>query len=291
MTCLTGAFDLIHTPNGMDPPGTPADTCFSEALERNPHGGAIGIVASSRVAVTFDCGFLTWGLMNYLWPEYSEYTLYPRPETPRGMGDALNYAKLYGKSRLWNGGNITFEEWHWFGDPATRFWTGVPKNLKVSQPDSLKINTNENITISVTDEQNNPIEEAMVTISTVNAPSDYWRATTDASGNAVFSLIITQSDDYDIVVTKSEFLSYQGTVYSSGVNYNKIFVDKANSGTADGSPEHPLSKVSQGVTQVNSYGTVAIKTGVYGAGENKPLRINKAMKLQAVGGPVTIKPS
>ncbi len=132
VNCLTGYFDE-ETAKGGDADNK-ATNRFSEAWERNPNGGAIGVLASTRVSYSGRNDRLFWGWLDSHWPEFE-------PEWPTGgandpewrMSIVLTYGKLYmdfhysdDPYRL-----TAIEEFHWFGDPTQEMWAGVPGIMTV----------------------------------------------------------------------------------------------------------------------------------------------------------------
>ncbi|MEE4240167.1 MAG: C25 family cysteine peptidase [Desulfopila sp.] len=118
MNCQTGWFDNETDENS----GTTASTSiFSEAWERNPNGGAVGIVAATRVSYSGYNDYLTLGMYDAIWPNFLPYnnTSFDRPEYR--VSAVLNYGKLAMRT-LWSGSStynlIETEMFHYFGDPT-----------------------------------------------------------------------------------------------------------------------------------------------------------------------------
>ncbi len=118
MNCQTGWFDNETDENS----GTTASTSiFSEAWERNPNGGAVGIVAATRVSYSGYNDYLTLGMYDAIWPNFLPYnnTSFDRPEYR--LSAVLNYGKLAMRT-LWSGSStynlIETEMFHYFGDPT-----------------------------------------------------------------------------------------------------------------------------------------------------------------------------
>lgn len=63
-----------------------------------------------------------------------------------------------------------------------------------------------------------------------------------------------------------------------------VFVDKNNTGPADGTSEHPFNTVMEGVNALFWGGDVWIRPGTYA----ETMTINKAMTIRSTGGTVTI---
>jgi len=145
VNCLTGYFD-----NETDEPGQGTgdeDECFVEHWFRNPNGGAIGAVASTRVSYSGNNDRLVWGLMNAIWPGFLEWceAEYPVHNPIYRMGDVINYAKTYlvTNSEIDDTMLITYEEFEWFGDPTLEIWTAQPQEMMVSHEPQIEYGNSE----------------------------------------------------------------------------------------------------------------------------------------------------
>jgi hypothetical protein len=135
INCQTGWFD-----NETDDASTSTSSSavhFSEAWERNPNGGAIGIIGATRVSYSGHNDRLAWGFMDGIWPDFEP--IYNPSGTPFDhplweMGAVLNYGKYYYATVYSDSTHrkIGFEMFHWFGDPTMEIWTDVPQDLDVS---------------------------------------------------------------------------------------------------------------------------------------------------------------
>jgi hypothetical protein len=133
INCETGWFD-----NETDDPGHGtlySEVTFAEAWQRNQNGGAVGVVAATRLSYGGYNDHLDMGLFDAIWPGFLPYTPVPGPfSNPQyRMGQVLNYAKLYMATiydeSIWR--KIAFEMFHYFGDPTTEIWTALPANMVV----------------------------------------------------------------------------------------------------------------------------------------------------------------
>jgi hypothetical protein len=132
MNCETGWFD-----NETDNPahGTGYyEVTFAEAWQRNQNGGAAGIVAPTRISYGGYNDELDKGLIDAIWPGFLPYAPAPGPfSSPQyRMGQVLDYAKLY-MATAWGESmrKITFEMFHYFGDPTMEIWTAQPSSMAV----------------------------------------------------------------------------------------------------------------------------------------------------------------
>jgi hypothetical protein len=133
VNCETGWFDN-ETDDSRH--GTAYDeVTFAEAWQRNSAGGAAGIVAATRITYGGYNDYLDLGLFDAIWPELLPYTPTPGPfSNPQyRMGQVLNYAKMY-LATVYGDGDyrlITFEMFHYFGDPTMEIWTSNPGTMSV----------------------------------------------------------------------------------------------------------------------------------------------------------------
>jgi len=133
INCMTGWFD-----NETDPLLAMTASWkinFSEAWERNPNGGAVGIIAPTRTSFSGYNDRLVWGWMDALWPGYIPgYPAADDEESTPAMSDVLNFGKFYLATAYEPGltRTIEIEEFHWFGDPTMKMWLGAPLPLDVS---------------------------------------------------------------------------------------------------------------------------------------------------------------
>ena len=141
INCATGWFDNETDENDFND----GWVNFREAWERNPDGGAIGIIASTRQTYPSFNYPLLWGMRDAIWPDVD-------PDYPPGpwhyqptfeMGQVLNYGKLYYDfhKELYSSAIMAFEMYHWFGDPTMEIWTDVPKEFTVTHESTLQEGT------------------------------------------------------------------------------------------------------------------------------------------------------
>lgn len=134
--CMSGWFDTeTDDPNfGTDP----NQICFSESWQRNANGGAVGIVSFSRTSFSGHNDALNKGFIDAIWPDFLNYSGSSAPIYLLGLD--LNYAKIYYSTVYAESltRKMGFEELHFFGDPATEIWTGVPQNITLTVPSSIQ---------------------------------------------------------------------------------------------------------------------------------------------------------
>lgn len=138
INCASGYFDneydywRIRQPDGtvLQTPATPANGAdwsddtyvnFAEALLRQPDGGAIGVIAPTRLSYSGNNDVFTDGIFSYM---YSGYVGIERGTTYVGssttLGSILQYAKMYAGSRIDGDDWIRYymEIFHVIGDPT-----------------------------------------------------------------------------------------------------------------------------------------------------------------------------
>lgn len=139
VNCQTGWFDnetdsiLAFSPK--------KEISFAESWMRNFNGGAVGVLAATRISYSGYNDRLVWGWMDALWPGYIPQ--YPDVQKDEEriptMSEVLNYGKVY-LSSVYNASDtrkIAIEEFIWFGDPTMKMWTREPIDFDVSHPESL----------------------------------------------------------------------------------------------------------------------------------------------------------
>lgn len=205
INCMTGWFD-----NETDNPvvDTPAHAIhFSEAWERNPNGGAIGVIAGTRTSYCIHCDRLIWGWMDAIWPDFNpDYTpLDTNFDDPQfEMGQVLNYGKFYYASLHQESEvrQLEFEVFQWFGDPTMQIWTDVPQALAVCHSSSIiagatsfDVDVSEPGALICISKEGQILGKALSTGHTVTIP---------------LICSIHLGDAIDITVTKHNFRPYEG---------------------------------------------------------------------------------
>ncbi|MDP8211473.1 MAG: C25 family cysteine peptidase [Candidatus Stygibacter australis] len=144
INCLTGYFDNETDDNS----GTGiTDECFVEQWFRNPDGGAVGAVGSTRISYSGNNDRFVWGMMDAIWPTFLEWcgADYPANNAVYQMGDVVNYGKTYlslnctFEDYLF----ISFEEFEWFGDPTMEIWVQQPQQIIATHDASLEYGEDE----------------------------------------------------------------------------------------------------------------------------------------------------
>ncbi|MDD4308782.1 MAG: C25 family cysteine peptidase [Candidatus Cloacimonetes bacterium] len=162
----------------------------------------------------------------------------------RTMGEALLNGRLYIK-QIYGATHDAQSGWfaHWcnlIGDPTVEVWTGIPKQLTLTAPNTVAIGTSL-LDCSVMDSEGNPLPSITVTAFSNSLQSVIAKGFTDEFGNV--SLMVTGGLQNDIVITASahNHKPVQQPVSVDG-NGSIVFVDKeivddgtsGSSGNGDG---------------------------------------------------------
>lgn len=195
----TDAYDHL---NNLD-----AHESFAERLTRLPLGGAIAIIASTRVIFNEATAPLLMGMVEAIWP-----SLFGLSDDP---GYELGYILAQGKNKVLNTFGLvginegvddlhyltetTNQLFHLFGDPETQLWTRQPMEIAITYP--AEINTlSQSFVVTVEDDiTKNALEGARVCIQDANGL--YMVGQTDNRGKVQFSLTPTFGNDIDLTVT------------------------------------------------------------------------------------------
>lgn len=128
INCSSGVFD--NETSGGAEGVTSNGVYWVERILRQADGGAVGVIASSRVSPSWANSALARGLFNAIFPEV--LPSYGGNTRHRRLGDILNHAKLYLLSQTGTtfvGGDSVrdmFFLYHVIGDPTLEIWTDAP---------------------------------------------------------------------------------------------------------------------------------------------------------------------
>jgi len=223
INCMTGWFDN-ECDDGVCNTSDTSES-FVESWLRNSNGGAVGVIAATRISKSGRNDRLVWGMMDAIWPNFIDSRLggssYPSAgnnDPVYRMGDVLNYGKTYMCTHYnptvdhndpsW----LTVLMYHWFGDPTMEIWTAQPKTLSVSKPGFSS--SHKYMDVRVKDSSNNPLEGARVTLYDPNA--GWYSGTTNAEGRIRLSFSGPVTATFDLTVTLHNYKPYTGTV---SINY------------------------------------------------------------------------
>lgn len=116
-----------------------------------------------------------------------------------------------------------FTQWNnLMGDPATHLWTDTPTVISAVFNPSISYGSNF-VEISITDEMNNPVENARVTLRKGN--EIFSNSFTGANGEAIIPLEYTSSGSIDLTVTKNNCKPIEETITISSTDGLSIHYD------------------------------------------------------------------
>ncbi|NJO17283.1 MAG: hypothetical protein HC877_16530 [Thioploca sp.] len=212
INCRTGWFDNETDNSGTNDSALPI--YFSEAWERNPNGGAVGVIAATRVSYSGHNDRLIWGLMDAIWPDFvKSYTATGTPfDKPMWeMGSVLNYGKYYyaGQYGESDTRKTTFEIFHWFGDPTMSIWTSEPQPFNnVSHAALLSVGT-QLIDVGVN------VAGALISITRENNANGEIlgrKLSTGGITTVPLSQPVLATDTIHVTITKQNYRPYEGTI-------------------------------------------------------------------------------
>jgi len=233
IACNTGWFDGETDQDYMDldslgepnPFSDYENECFAENITRLEGGGAIAIIAPSRIAYSVISGHLLDGIIQAFWPGHLE----PENQPIYEMGTALLFAKLYSATQWTDGGlfapiidpllfpehklRTTFEEYHLFGDPETQLWTDVPSQFNVSYPMSVGTSDPQRFVVTVNkDDTSVPVNFAKVCIQ--QEEDIYQVGYTNSRGQVIFDVSPSNTPSHiNVTVTKHNFRPHIGIIH------------------------------------------------------------------------------
>ena len=114
-----------------------------------------------------------------------------------------------------------FTQWNnLMGDPATHLWTDTPTVLSVIHPLVLSFGTNF-VDIAVYDENENPVEDAMITLL-MGDDIIFTSGYTDEAGLLTMNLDYVSNGTISITVTKQNCKPYENSIILHSATAQKI---------------------------------------------------------------------
>ncbi len=235
INCNTGWFDNETDATGNNT--SESEINFSEAWERNPNGGAAGVLAATRVSYSGHNDRLFWGFTDAIWPEFipgynPTGSNFDQPMFE--MGQVMNYGKLYYATTYVDSTyrKTEFEIFHWFGDPTMQIWTAEPEYLIVSHPMELTSPSSIAVTVDRSD--------ALITVSKDDQIIGKALSVAGSAEGISWSESVNAGEGILVVVTKHNYRPYESmakVVGSSCVEFT---------GT---NPEHKTANRATSVTE------------------------------------------
>lgn len=209
INCSTGQFD--------------SDVCFSEAWERHPNGGAVGVIASTRVSYSGRNDRMFWGWLDSMWPDFEpEWPTGDEPNDPEWRhGILLQYGKMYMSYHYSTDPYrmTAIEEFHWFGDPTMEMWAGIPEEFSPGYMPIIPLgSTTFNVDVGV--------EGALV--ATVQNGLILGKAYSDGTGVAqvVFDGPISELEDVHLTITRRNYRPFEDDVMVGATEDGIVDLDK-----------------------------------------------------------------
>jgi len=198
INCETGWFD--HETDGN---GATTTESFCEEFLRKADGGTVGIFGATRVSYSGNNDYLCRGFYDAMWPDFHD--IHGSSTPMYRMGQVLNYGKAYMADTwgdIWGAEELTFELFHYFGDPTMKLTTLEPQDLNVTHPSSMYITENQ-VTVDVVQ------DDAYVVLT----QGDQIVGTNySIGGSAIIDLIPLIDDVIDVYVTKHNYRPYEGSI-------------------------------------------------------------------------------
>ncbi|MFW9975685.1 MAG: C25 family cysteine peptidase [Candidatus Thorarchaeota archaeon] len=211
LDCSTGWFD------GETDPVLFANNeeCLAEELLRSKTGGAISVIASSRISYMEDARALLRGIINAFWPGYIDISSTPISPIYE-MGAALHYGKIediisWSYSAEQQTTECTFKMYHLFGDPTTQLWTEEPRDLVVEYQSIIATpGSTDQLAVRVKDPDGVYVDHAKVCLQ--QNTDVYLVGYTNYQGYVVFDLEGHTVGEMNITVTKHNFIPHESWI-------------------------------------------------------------------------------
>ena len=216
INCSTGDFDDETGYGASDP-------CFSEAWERNPNGGAVGIIASTEVSYSGTNDRMFWGLLDSMWPDFvPEYPAAKANDPEWRQSAVLFYGKFY---MNWSNDSDPYaltciEEFHWFGDPTQEMYAGVPEEFSPNHMPVVPLgSTSFDVDVGV--------KGALVALvqNGVILGKTYSNAAGDA--HIVFDEALMQTDTIHLTITRYAYRAYEADLLAGATEDGIVGLDAA----------------------------------------------------------------
>ncbi|MDH4213895.1 MAG: C25 family cysteine peptidase [Candidatus Thorarchaeota archaeon] len=186
--------------------------CFAEEILRIQNGGAVAVIAPTRISYNLRASGLMKGITNAFWPDLELVNVaYPEDTEPpiNNLGIALYLGKYYIENSIvdetvdeddivYEKGDITNLIYQLFGDPETSLWTEQPTTLQGDHSPVVCIGS-QDYSIRVYDEYG-PVEGAKVCL--YRHPDIYEIEYTNSTGYAVLHIGNSDVGRVQITITK-----------------------------------------------------------------------------------------
>ncbi|HPQ71192.1 MAG TPA: C25 family cysteine peptidase [bacterium] len=215
INCLTGEFDDETKKDGSKA------ICFTEAWERHPDGGSVGLLGSTRVSYSGRNDRMFWGWLDSHWPTYEPEWPVTKDNDPEWrMGIVLEYGKLYMSYHYSSDPYrmTAIEEFHWFGEPTLEMYAGVPLEFSVSHMPIVPMGmTSFDVTVNV--------DGALVAM-TQDGVLIGKAYSTGGVAHVEFDEAITSTEGIHLVVSRYQYRPYEADLLVGATADGIIGLDK-----------------------------------------------------------------
>lgn len=150
------------------------------------------------------------------------------------MGDAKVYSKLEHYRAFWNSHQWRARHYLYMlnmkGDPSLDVWKGIPQQMNADYPETLPPGSN-GIVITITDEDDQPIKDAWVTIRKAESLENeqiFATGYTDTAGRIVHYFDNDVEGEVRVTATKRGFIPHNGNFEitgNAGVTYHSFLTN------------------------------------------------------------------
>ncbi|MAJ44822.1 MAG: hypothetical protein CMF96_08805 [Candidatus Marinimicrobia bacterium] len=197
LTCGTGDYASSWGGEAL------SEAFFEAGSENSPKGAIASVGTATSGTHTMYNNIVNMGMYWGLFPGQAQTA-----------GESLLHGKLHLiKTYPTNYNNYVNIFSHWnnlMGDPATHLWTDIPSEMNVLYNQNLSLGTNF-VEVVVKDENNNPLEDAFVTLL-MDDDVIFESKMTNMSGIAFFHLENIPSGDIDVTVIRRNYIPHEGTI-------------------------------------------------------------------------------
>jgi len=216
INCLTGKF--LH------------GECFSERFLRKYPGGAVGVFGHAEISYSGFNDALAFGIFDAIWaspgclPTFTgsgglNYSTPPPHDPILTMGDVTNHATLR-MNQTWGTNQYTHSLFHYFGDPAMRFYTRNPTRITATHNPNIQCGHDTTFSLSAN------VQTGLVTLMV-----DHEVVSVTNIANGFATLVFPQLAGNFAILTISDTnaVAYVDTILITGGCPKSVFDHQANS--------------------------------------------------------------
>lgn len=256
------------------------EPCLAEAWLRNPGGGAVSFIGSSRRAWC-EPGFELGPSMRFSATFYRNLF----SSATQGLHVRLGEVLARTKSELAEDACSDQQRWLLYsmnlcGDPEMPVYTADPLELEPAYPPTVTVGAQ---TLEVTA----GVRGARVCL--VKTDEVYARATADASGTCELSIDPLTEGDLSLVVTAPNHLPFEGVIaVEGGGPLNEAWVDFGYEGPSTGSRAQPFTTLRAAADAIAEGGRIRIDTAHGRDYSEEAPSLDRACRITVEADPVRI---